>query len=409
MPIRPFALFGLIACCAAAISPAAAQTPSEPATAPPAQQRDETVDHPMVFYEAYGDANACGPDCSEWIAAEGRIDRGAGNRLQRFLLQLNGVLPPVFLNSPGGSVLTAMEIGKLFHARNMTVSIGRTLPRGCDRDPTSANSCEAQISAGRPMEAELDPRPAMCNSSCVYALAGGAVRLIPPGTTLGIHDMDFDPAKTPAGRSAAAKDQIKELQYERLQVYLRVLGINDTLLNQAVAVPHTSIEALRRDDAARLGLDRREFGETLWQFVDKPRPAIRKVFFVHAGGAEPHYVDALVTLSCRPDAQYAFTFARELLPSDTPAPATQPPLRIHLNDTQLSLFRKENPKFYLRSTQLALTALDAVSDGATIVLPGTEFGRGDGATNDVTLTMRGFSAAYGKLQKACAPAASAAK
>jgi hypothetical protein len=71
------------------------------------------------------------------------------------------------------------------------VSAGTTVPLDCDRDPTSQNSCEAEIRAGQPIEAKLYPT-AMCNSGCVYALAGGVVRLIPPWVTLGIHDVGID-------------------------------------------------------------------------------------------------------------------------------------------------------------------------------------------------------------------------
>ena len=35
-----------------------------------AQQNPE----PMIFFVAKGEPNACGPGCSEWIAAEGTFD-----------------------------------------------------------------------------------------------------------------------------------------------------------------------------------------------------------------------------------------------------------------------------------------------------------------------------------------------
>src|SRR5262245_2700403 len=53
---------------------------------------------PMMFFVAKGGPNACGPGCSEWIAAEGMIDPDAAQRFR----DLMGTLPrrdlPVFLN-----------------------------------------------------------------------------------------------------------------------------------------------------------------------------------------------------------------------------------------------------------------------------------------------------------------------
>src|SRR5262245_2812356 len=47
---------------------------------------------PMLFFVAKGAAGACGPGCSEWIAAEGNVDADAPERLRDFLVPLNGTL-----------------------------------------------------------------------------------------------------------------------------------------------------------------------------------------------------------------------------------------------------------------------------------------------------------------------------
>jgi hypothetical protein len=182
------------------------------------------------------------------------------------------------------------------------------------------------------------------------------------------------------------------------------MGIDAQLPYQSYAVPSASLARLSRDDAARFGLDRREFGETVWRFVDKPTPTIRKVFFVRTRSEQPHFIDGLVDLSCgkRPGVQYVLTFARDLLPAEPSAPSAQASVGIRVSDKQFSLSREQDPRLYLRSTQLALAALDGVTDAATIALPGTEFGGGEGPAGDVTLTMNGFSAAYAKLQQTCA-------
>jgi hypothetical protein len=416
--VFPIAL-SLIACCAAGTSAAVAQTssvptssvpassvPAKPPSAAPAHAApDATATHPMQFYRAHGEANACGPGCSDWIAAEGKIDNGTANRLQRLLLQLNGAPPPIFFHSPGGLVMGSMDLGRLIRAHKMTVSVGRTIPLSCERGATGEKSCEAQINAGRPIEAELSPLGAMCNSGCVYELAGGVVRLIPPWITLGIHDIGVDPATAKIRQtSPLALEAAKLVTDGRLHNYIRLMGIDDGLLTEAFATPFSSVRPLTRDDAARFGLDRREFAETAWQFVEKPQATIRKTFFVRADDGERRYVNAMVDVSCAQwlDATFIMLFARERLNSDTEIVAGQPTASISVNGRDVHLARTISTKFYQRIGPLPQKALEAASDDTTVVVPGTEFRRRQGPSGDVTLAMVGFSAAYAKLQKACA-------
>jgi hypothetical protein len=359
---------------------------------------------PMVFYDAHGEANACGPGCSEWIAAEGKIDRGSADRLQHLLAQLKGARPPIFFHSPGGFVIGSILLGETIRARKLTVSVGHTIPLNCERDPKSQNSCDADIRAGHPIDAKLDLLTAMCNSACVYALAGGVVRLIPPWVTLGIHDVGFDPAAAKIRHpSARVIEAAKAVTDSRLRTYVRHMGIDEGLLTEAFATPFTSMGQLARDDAARFGLDRREFGETVWRFVDKPQPTIRKLFFVRADNGERRYVNALVSVSCLPRLRgnAIVVLARQRLDSDTEAVVGPPVVSIRINARDIRLARVPSAKIYLWGGRLALTALAAASDETAMSVPGAELGRQQSAAGDVSLAMTGFSAAYAQLQKVC--------
>jgi hypothetical protein len=405
VPIRHlFAIaLALLACCATQAPAVMAQTEPGPATKPPAAP-DPAVMHPMVFYDAHGEANACGPGCSEWIAAEGKIDSGTAARLQQLLARLKGVRPPVFFHSPGGSALGSISLGEVIRARKLAVSVGHTVPLNCDRDPKVQNACDAEIRAGHPIEAKLDLLTAMCNSGCVYALAGGIIRLIPPWVTLGIHDIGFDPAIAKIRHpSTLAMEVAKTVTHTRLRSFIRRMGIDEGLLTEAFATPFTSVGRLTRDDAARFGLDHREFGETVWQLVDKPRPAIIKMFFVRTDSGERRYVNAFVSLSCVPwlGGRAIALFARQRLASDTEVVVGQPAVSIRVNGQNIRLARTTSAKLYLWSGQLPLTTLDAISDEAAMLLPGEELGRQQGPSGDVSLAMTGFSAAYAKL-KVCA-------
>jgi hypothetical protein len=55
------------------------------------------------------------------------------------------------------------------------------------------------------------------------------------------------------------------------------------LLTEANAIPYPSVRFLCRDEIVRLGMDRREFGETGWHFTDKPRPSVSKAYFIRSG------------------------------------------------------------------------------------------------------------------------------
>jgi hypothetical protein len=70
---------------------------------------------------------------------------------------------------------------------------------------------------------------------------------------------------------------------QRIDAYLGQMGVDRGLLTEANAIPYQSVRFLRRDEIVRLGMDRREFGETGWHFTDKPRSTISKAHFIRSG------------------------------------------------------------------------------------------------------------------------------
>jgi hypothetical protein len=164
-----------------------AQSSPEPAKPSPAVVKTAPIAE-IVFYLARGDADACGRGCNEWIVAEGKIDPGAAQRFRRLLAKLGHRILPVFFHSPGGSVAGSIELGRLIRDQKLEVSVAHTIPLRCDLDKPLEKPCEALKRSGQELASEFDPTLAMCNSACVYALAGGTVRFVPPGVKLGIHD-----------------------------------------------------------------------------------------------------------------------------------------------------------------------------------------------------------------------------
>jgi hypothetical protein len=393
-------VFVLSVCAIGGAAVAFAQKPPEQTRADPAAP-NAALTSPIEFYLAHGDADACGPGCSEWIAADGKIDAGAADRFRQLLRKLGDRRPPIYFHSPGGKVNDAMELGRLFRDKKLAVSVGHTVPLGCDSDKQSANSCESQKRAGQAVEAEISAKDYECNSSCVYALAGGAVRLVPPWVKLGIHDIGIDPNSTvPRGVTLTT---VMQLSHARLRNYLRAMGIDDALFSAILATPNASIRLLQRDDIVRFGMDRREFGEAAWQFFDEPKPKIRKLFFARVDGDQPHYVDGVIEVGCNAGGGIYLALARQPLASDTESSGAGSPAAIlAVNGKKLSLTRVASASLYVRTAWLGASTLDTVADGATIELPGSELGRT--ALGNVTLTLDGFSAAYAKLKPRCSVA-----
>jgi hypothetical protein len=145
----------------------------------------------MVFYIAKGGSNSCGHGCNEWIAADGTIDGAAAGRLRQLLSKLKVRKLPIFLHSAGGSSLGSVELGRLIRSEKLVGGVARTVPSGCDRDRLYEKPCAALKRDGA--AADFDTDVAMCNSACVYALAGALVRLVPPGVPLGIHAGEIEP------------------------------------------------------------------------------------------------------------------------------------------------------------------------------------------------------------------------
>ncbi len=76
---------GAALCFHAAAEPA--KPPAAPQKTEPGKAKFEDIPE-IVFYVAKGDSNACGLGCDQWIAADGKIDTGAPERLRRMLAKL---------------------------------------------------------------------------------------------------------------------------------------------------------------------------------------------------------------------------------------------------------------------------------------------------------------------------------
>jgi hypothetical protein len=225
---------------------------------------------PMVFFVAKGPANACGPGCNEWIAAEGQFLPGTAQRFRDFLEKLSRRDLPVFFHSPGGAAGDALQIGNILRERRMTAGIGRTFTEQCGvfakNDP-----CQRAIASGAEIKARLRTAEGQCHSACVFAFAGASNRRIAAGAVMGVHSVRFSAklkqlaSKQPAARPLPSAGEFSvSAAHHGLERYLIQMGIDPRLQQVAAKVEARRMYVLGRDEITRYGVETGDFYETPW-------------------------------------------------------------------------------------------------------------------------------------------------
>jgi len=278
----------LVSILIALAAPAVAQ--SGGATSKEGKKVSASSQTPMVLYLAKGEADTCGPGCSEWIAAEGRFDEGAAQRLRTLLSRIGKRKLPIFFHSTGGLGAPATEIGRHLREREVTAGVYQTIPTGCA--DASEQACRALKRSGQVLPATLR-NIARCDSACVFALIGAKVRQVPPGARLGVHAVKLvvDWADVPKGayseqqRASYERTRLAEIN-ENYRRYVQQMKVDVRLVQRMLQIPHESIRYLSRDEIVELGIDSREFQETRWDTVDLGTPELWGVKYFVEGIAK---------------------------------------------------------------------------------------------------------------------------
>jgi hypothetical protein len=273
--------------------------------------------NPMVFYVARGAPDACGPDCREWIAAEGDLDRFSLGRLMALLDRLNGRKLPIFFHSPGGSLPHGLAMGRLIRERGLTTGVSQSVPQECAtvRDDT----CKLLKTSGLTLNAELHG-VARCSSACVMALIGGRERLVPPGAEIGVHLPGVFRRRPDGSRVAEAEvnrasaNKIFDDSVAKIQKHIRDMEIEGGLFHAIERTPYESISRLSRDEIAAFGIDPRPLIESRWAFVQIPgsNSFIGK-FMTERRAKQGTYRSRMVRLSCGGPRRVALAYGREAL------------------------------------------------------------------------------------------------
>jgi hypothetical protein len=169
-------------------------------------------------------AGTSGRGPEHWaVYLDGEFDQAAPVRLARLVVEQQISQASVYLNSPGGSLVAAMTIGRLLREQRFSTHVGRRAA-----DPRK-------------------PGSGVCYSACPFAYAGGARRFLEDDSVLGIHRA--------ANRVPVPDDNAFEQRVAaEATTYLRDMGVSTRLFRMMQTTPHDSIRLLSRDEAVRLGL-----------------------------------------------------------------------------------------------------------------------------------------------------------
>lgn len=183
----------------------------------------------MIFYVAHGLPDACGPGCSDWIAAEGTVQWDTHKRLIAILDRQAGRKLPLVIHAWGEANLNvAVSLGRILHDRGLDTTEGTTEVAACAGK--SEADCFALKRPGGPLDARINLSEPRCDIACVLILTGGIHRSLPAGTRVILTGMTIKNRLAP-NVSEERREGLTTLYGEQFRVYLREMGVDTELLD----------------------------------------------------------------------------------------------------------------------------------------------------------------------------------
>jgi hypothetical protein len=183
----------------------------------------QSADHLRIMAIAPGYSGAAPSDDRWTIYLDGFIDAEAARRLAAVIEREQIASAAVYFNSPGGSLVTAMAMGRLLREH------------GYDTD------------VGTRADAVGWPKAGVCYSACPFAFAGGVRRSLRSGSVLGVHR---------AENSVPVPDELafQHVVSSQATEFLTQMGVSTELLAIMAQVPHDSIRLLTLEEARQFKL-----------------------------------------------------------------------------------------------------------------------------------------------------------
>ena len=148
------------------------------------KKKPPAPDASMRFAVVRGDSASCRPDCPEWIWAEGEIRTDTASRFKKFLKTVGKRKLPVIVQSKGGSLQAAFEMGRMIRARGLDVAVGYTTFTSC---APRQEGCKAETEGG--YRGIVASGFAYCWSACPMIVAAGTRRVVGSWAHLGVHQV----------------------------------------------------------------------------------------------------------------------------------------------------------------------------------------------------------------------------
>ncbi|WP_217570531.1 hypothetical protein [Mesorhizobium sp. GbtcB19] len=229
----------------------------------------------MRFVVVRSSAPGCEPNCPEWISAEGTIDAGTPALLRRLLKTLGERQLPIVVNSPGGNVDAALQLGRMVRKSKLDIAVGITEFSGCS---PGMKNCRDNDGKGQPYSGVAYDSGAMCNSACPLMFAGGIRRVVGEWAYLGVHQITTTfrrerllyrttyrivngKKKIISTKIVSRKNAGSYKTYEmskavekRLSAYLSEMGVEQGVLDVMKATPASDIRQIEPKDMLEMKL-----------------------------------------------------------------------------------------------------------------------------------------------------------
>jgi hypothetical protein len=187
-----------------------------------------------------GPADACAPECRTWVSAAGIITESTARDFEAFAKDRDVRGAMLVLDSEGGSVLSAMALGRAIRRLEMTTTVGRSMQL-----PAGADGVVRTSFAGK----------ATCESMCAFILLGGTRRFVPPEARVLVHQIWLGSKSRRALEASYTAEELGLVERDigSLARYTIEMGGGIELLETALRVPPWEpMHALTADELRRM-------------------------------------------------------------------------------------------------------------------------------------------------------------
>jgi hypothetical protein len=218
----------------------------------------ETVDAPsnarvlpMTFaIMSEGPADACGAKCRQLISASGMITAETPRQFLAFIRDSSAQGATVMLESDGGSVLGALELGRAIRRLGLSTTVGRVVER---RPKAGAKYGE--------VNSRVD-----CQSMCTFVLLAGIKRTVPLDAQVLVHQIWLGDRREDAVAASYSAEDLVVVQRDigSIVQYTVEMGGDIELVQLSLKVPPWEpMRVLTRDELRRTGLESDQHTEKL--------------------------------------------------------------------------------------------------------------------------------------------------